>query len=110
MSIGPLPGFPPLAAGAFVVPTRGAETERALHEIAADQRQAASDRRAENSAGIAAADGEQHELRECGADGRRPWELQPPKQTDAAGESDSGAPAPCRASTDDRGTELDLTG
>ncbi|MCR4415322.1 MAG: hypothetical protein NUV77_23160 [Thermoguttaceae bacterium] len=107
MSVGPLGGVIASAAGTPLAQTKGAETDRAQHEAANQERRVQNEQRAENAAGIGEADGEDHETSERDADGRRPWEIpERPKDATAAPEDSRQAKDP----TGQSGTLLDLSG
>ncbi len=112
MSIGPLAGLAANAAGAPLAQAKGSDVERAQHDAANQQRVVQSDRKADDAAGIGAADGEDHETAERDADGRRLWEDTRRKKTpDAPGTASAPLdPPPTNDPTGQSGTLLDLSG
>ncbi len=106
MSVGPLGGVLASAAGTPLAQTKGAETDRAQHEAANQERRVQNEQRAENAAGIGEADGEDHETSERDADGRRPWEIAGRPKDEAAPDDSRQAKDP----TGQSGTLLDLSG
>lgn len=115
MNLAPLGGVIAGAAGAPLAQSKGTDVERAQHHTATHSRQAQSAERADNAAGIAATDGEEHQPQERDADGRRMWEEPPGTPTHPAatipGETDAAAPAPpSRDASGERGLQLDLSG
>jgi hypothetical protein len=92
---------------------RAAEVERAERESADRAREAKSEQRAEQSAGIGQTE-EDSQAGERDADGRRPWEhpaaKQPPAPETAADAVAEVAPSRAKDPTGERGSELDLTG
>jgi hypothetical protein len=107
MSVGPTTFAASLAATSLNQ-ARGSETERVQHDVAAKQRQAAGDVKAENAAGIGTTEGDEG-VGERDADGRRLWERPPKPQP-----KDSGEPADAdgrlKDPTGESGSLLDLTG
>jgi hypothetical protein len=106
MSIGPL-GFIGGVAGSSLAQSKGSELERTQHDVAGQERQTETGRKADSAAGIGAADGEEHQTAERDADGRRLWEA-------PAGKKTAGEPAPIEPPraidpTGQSGGQLDLT-
>ncbi len=103
----------PLGA-AVAVPlaqARGTEIDRAQQVAAAHERQLRSEALADSAGGIAAADGEDNQAADRDADGRLPWQAQPP-----ANEGDDAAPAERKSrcvgepeATVESGRRLDVT-
>ncbi|HEV3340849.1 MAG TPA: hypothetical protein VG125_10850 [Pirellulales bacterium] len=106
MSVGPTTFSASLAAASLQ--TRGSETERVQHDIAAKERQAEGDRKAENAAGIGTAESDEG-VGERDADGRRLWE-RPPKRKDPTDEEPAAADGQLKDPTGQSGSLLDLTG
>jgi len=110
MSVGPFGGIGASAAGAPLSQSSGSEADRAQKETANQQRAVQNDRKADEAAGVAAADGEEKETAERDADGRRLWEVGPEgdaaEQEAAAESEDHQAKDP----TGNRGQNLDLSG
>lgn len=107
MSVGPTTFAASLAATSLNQ-ARGTEAERAQHETAAKERQVASDRKAENAAGIGTTEGDEA-AGDRDADGRRLWEKLPAKQEQLdpeAGDPSSRTKDPSGES----GSLLDLVG
>lgn len=95
-------------AGAPLAQAKGSELERAQHDAEARQRQAQSEARATDAAGLAAAEGDSA-TEERDADGRRLWE----RPGTAQGAGQSAEPVFERRSIDVSGTsgqQLDLSG
>jgi hypothetical protein len=109
MSIAPSDGVSASAAGSHLAQTTGADLQRVQQDMAADQRQIAAVQRADNAAGIAETDGQDHETHERDADGRRPWEIGPPNRSAASGEGSRTAPIRTPDGGENLGTSLDLT-
>jgi len=111
MSVGPMGAVPGSVAGSPLAQTSGSETERAQHDVGAQQRRIQSDQKAESAAGIGETDGEDHEAADRDADGRRPWEAPPEPGTAEASDSNS-PPDPPRTKdpSGESGNLLDLTG
>jgi pyruvate/2-oxoglutarate dehydrogenase complex dihydrolipoamide acyltransferase (E2) component len=97
------------AAGSHLAQTTGVDVQRIQQHMANHQRQIASDRQADNAAGIAETDGQDHETHQRDADGRRPWEIGPPKRAIVPGEESSSAPIPSHDAREHCGQSLDLT-
>ncbi len=112
MNFGISSGLPASIAGLPVAQSGGGEADRVRGEAAAQRRTAATDAQAEQAAGIGETDGNDHEVAERDADGRRPWEMGPaghkPPGTDATDEPQS--PRQSRDLSGDSGGQLDLTG
>ncbi len=96
-------------AGAPLALTKGADTERAAQESAAQQGHIKSELKAEQAEGIGQTDGEEHTAQERDADGRRPWELPAGKKPDDA-DSAADTPLPRAPSNGESGQQLDLLG
>ena len=113
MSIIPTSGVVVSAAGLGLAQTTGTDAIRAQQAATAQQRHAESDIRAEDTAGIAATDGEDQETHDRDADGRRAWEIGGAPQ-EAQGEqaaSDANAhPHLAKDPSGESGNELDLSG
>ncbi len=119
MSVLPTSGIVVSAAGVGLAQSSGAEKIRAQQAATAQQRQLESETRAEDTAGIAATDGEDQETNDRDADGRRPWQFHKPQAGEATdGETPTGdsapdaqaAPHPRPAHHGESGNQLDLTG
>ncbi len=110
MSIVPTSGIVVSAAGLGLAQTTGSDAIRSQQAATAQQRHVESEIRAEDTAGIAATDGEDQETNDRDADGRRPWEIggpaHPPHGQQAA---DADPPSP-KDPSGVSGNELDLTG
>jgi hypothetical protein len=107
-SVGPLGGVNVSAAGAPLAQTKGADVERAGHEIGAQHRNTLYEQKAQAAAGIGETDGEDHQTGERDADGRRPWEF-PAKKPDSS-QDPFKQPPQSRDSTGESGNLLDLSG
>ena len=108
MNVGALGGMIGSAAGAPLSQTAGSETERSQRDSSTQQRQVATDKSAEQAAGIGTTDEDQG-ASERDADGRRFWETPPPADADAEEQPDQ----PPRHAKDPSGLcggSLDLTG
>jgi len=110
MSVGPMAGIPGSVAGSPLAQTSGSETERAQHDVGAQQRRIQSDQKAESAAGIGETDGEDHETADRDADGRRPWEAPPGPETPPPADQDASAPPRPQDPSGESGNLLDLTG
>jgi len=110
MSVGPMGAVPGSVAGSPLAQTSGSETERAQHDVGAQQRRIQSDQKAESAAGIGETDGEDHEAADRDADGRRPWEAPPGSETPAADDQDASASSRPQDPSGESGNLLDLTG
>jgi hypothetical protein len=102
MSINPLNAAN--VAGFSLAQAKGSDVDRAHKELGAQRRQIYHERKAESAAGIGEPDGEDHEIADRNADGRRPWEEQP-EPADTSPESPQG-----RAPSRETGNLLDLSG
>jgi hypothetical protein len=110
MSVGPLGGILGSVAGSQSAQS-GSDIARARQEAIHHNRQAKLEGHAENMAGIAETDGEDHQSDERDADGRRPWELPAEKKQAGQGDSPAEAEAPrSRDVTGVSGSQLDLSG
>lgn len=109
MSIAPLTGVYTSAAGTPLAQIVGADVERVRQETIHQQRQLASKERADQAAGIAAADGDDLETNERDADGRRAWEIARSRGRSA---DDRGSAASWQYAdpADERPPSLDLRG
>ncbi len=111
MSVGPLAGLAASVAGTALAQSKGTDVEQTQTDANSFQRHVQSDKKAENAAGIDAADGEDHETAERDADGRRIWEDSHRKKED---ESEDSPPPPesprCKDVSGQSGTLLDLEG
>jgi hypothetical protein len=109
MSVGPLPGLIPSAAGAPLAQTKGPEVERAQQAAGAAEHHVQGQQKAETAAAIGQPDGDDHQTDQRDADGRRPW--QRPARRAAAGENrEEGSPPPAKDPTGQSGSLLDLAG
>lgn len=110
MNVG-MTGLIASAAGVPLAQTQGSEIERGQIDSAARQRTKTSEFKAENAAGIGAADGEDHDTQDRDADGRRPWEIggEAPTEGTQPDPSEGGRPQQSRDATGERGNGLDLT-
>ncbi len=112
MNIVPLGGVSNSAAGVSLAQSQGSETDRVRQDAAAQARQQRAAERADNAAGIAATDGEEHEAQERDADGRRLWEEPlaggplPPDEP----RTDAPAQGASRDASGQLGHRLDLSG
>jgi hypothetical protein len=112
MSVGPMGFFGSIAATPLSQ-SRGSDVDRAGQESAGQAAQAANETKAEDAAGIGAADGEEHGTAERDADGRRIWEKPAGKKRAAAPAIDVAEVLPTPLSKDasgESGNQLDLTG
>jgi hypothetical protein len=96
------------AAGAHLAQTTGADVQRIQQDAASHQRRIDSDQQADSAAGIAETDPD-YETRQRDADGRRPWEIGPPKRAIVPDEGSLSAPIPAHDGPDDCGQSIDLT-
>lgn len=108
MSIGPLG----ILSSVSAAPSQASGAESAKHrgEAAAQARHTQSAQKTEDAAGVGKTDGEEHSANERDADGRRIWEVGPPKSKAA---EETAEPAPLHVSRDatgQTGNQLDLTG
>jgi hypothetical protein len=113
MSVGPLGGLGPSAAGAPFAQSKGSEIDRAKQDASSQQRKIQNDIKAENAAGIAATDGEDKATEDRDADGRRLWEFEHEDETQDSPEptEESGDEPPrCKDPTGQSGSHLDLSG
>jgi hypothetical protein len=112
MNFGISSGLPASVAGLPVAQNGSGEVDRARSETAAQRRATTNDAKAENAAGIGETDGDNHEVDERDADGRRPWEFGPAAQQKKPEETHPSDPADRhgRDLTGDMGSQLDLTG
>jgi hypothetical protein len=109
MSVGPLGGILGSIAGSQSAQS-GSDIARARQEAIHQNRQTKLDGHADNTAGIAETDGEEHQAGERDADGRRPWEI-PAGETKSI-QADETEPL-TRVSRDASGlsgSQLDLSG
>ncbi len=109
MSIGPLGGIGPSAAGAPLSQSAGSEVDRARQDTAAQKRRIRNDQKADDAAGIAATDGDDKESEERDADGRRIWEIDEKQQSDEQADQNP-SDVKSKDPSGDRGTHLDLSG
>jgi hypothetical protein len=94
------------AAGSPLAQGKGSELQRSQHETAAQQRQVQSQLKAEAAAGIGATDGDDNQVTDRDADGRRSWDSPPaPSDTHEAAKPTSVPQTPSGPS----GNQLDLT-
>ncbi|MHC4406112.1 MAG: hypothetical protein ACYTG0_41270 [Planctomycetota bacterium] len=112
MSVGPLGGIVPGAAGSPLAQSHGSDVERAQKEVGDQNRRVQVDQKAESAAGIGEADGEDHETAERDADGRRLWEKTTSEKADDETPDDSQTPddRSSKDTTGQSGNLLDLTG
>jgi hypothetical protein len=112
MSIIPTSGIVVSAAGIGLAQTGGLDAIRAQQAATAQQRHAESALRAEDTAGIAATDGEDQETNDRDADGRRQWEFSGAQQHQSADQdaADSNVPHLPKDPSGESGNELDLSG
>lgn len=97
------------AAGTQLAQVKGADVERVQQDAGVQQRHAESQLKAENAAGVDAADGEDHLAEDRDADGRRLWEEQAAaKHGQAATEATERRLS--RDPTGEAGNQLDLSG
>lgn len=108
MNFGITSGLPASIAGIPVAQTGSSEVDRARSEAAAQRRAAATDAKAEQAAGIGETDGNDHEVSERDADGRRPWEFGPAGRQQPADEQPTARQS--RDLSGESGGQLDLTG
>ena len=96
-------------AGAPLAQTKGSEIERAQQYTQVRQRQANSQARTADAAGVAAADGEDTQAHDRDADGRQFWVRPGPTQpVDEAVEP--AGPQQSKDPHGESGSQLDLTG
>jgi hypothetical protein len=101
------------AAGLGLAQTTGTDPIRSQQAATAQQRHVESDIRAEDTAGIAATDGEDQETHDRDADGRRAWEIAGAPhgaQGEQAALDADGAPHLPKDPSGESGNELDLSG
>jgi len=104
MSIGPT-GIPVSAAGSPLAQTAGPEADRVAQQLNIMRRRVYHDRKAEEAAGVAAPDGDDHEPADRDADGRQPGNAPPERGGDAAAASPNS-----KNRSQECGNLLDLTG
>ena len=108
MSIGPSSGLAGSVAGSPMARASSSESDRASQEGAAQQRQVASEKKAETAAGIGETDGENNEASDRDPDGHRLWEE---TSGDGAKPGNTGdKPAHGKDATGQSGNLLDLSG
>ena len=96
-------------AGAPLAQTKGSEIERAQQDAQVQQRQANSQARTADAAGVAAANGDDIQANDRDADGRRFWER--PGPTQAVDEAvEPAVPHQSKDPHGESGSQLDLTG
>jgi len=112
MSVGPLGALAGSVAGAPLAQAKGSDVERTSNDTGNQQRRVDADQKAENAAGIGAADGEDHETAERDADGRRLWEDTRRRSGGDSADAPSQAPEGPKGNdpTGQSGTLLDLSG
>jgi hypothetical protein len=110
MSVGPLGGILGSVAGSQSAQS-GSDVARARQDAIHQNRQAKLDGHAENTAGVAETDGEEHQSGERDADGRRPWEI-PIGEANMPRTADDTAASPklSRDASGMSGSQLDLSG
>jgi hypothetical protein len=96
------------AAGSQRAQTTGADVQRIQQETANHQRQIDFDHLADSAEGIAETDPD-HATRQRDADGRRPWEIGPPKRAIVSAEATPIAPVPTHDASEHCGQSIDLT-
>jgi hypothetical protein len=111
MSIGSL-SFGSVGAATPLAQSKGSDVDRSQQESAAQEGQLQNDLKAEQAAGIGQTDGDEHEIEERDADGRRPWELaRKRKKPPLAQAPTAPEEAPhSRDATGQCGNALDVTG
>ena len=107
-NVGPMGGILGSAAGAPMAQKGGAEAERASQDAGSQQRKVATDKKAQDAAGVGKTDGD-HEAGDRDADGRRLWE-QGPEVGDAEAEAEKAPERKSKSVDDDAGNSLDLSG
>lgn len=99
------------AVAAPLAQSRGTEIDRAQQVAVAHKGQLRSEALADSAGGIAAADGEDNQAGDRDADGRLPWQMQPPTRQDE--ESSAGKPRRARCAAQEpasqSGLRLDVT-
>jgi hypothetical protein len=112
MNFGISSGLPASIAGIPIAQNGSGEVDRARSETAAQRRTAANDAKAEKAAGIGETDGNDHEVDERDADGRRAWEIGHAGQRKKSNETPDANPTDRqgRDLSGDSGSQLDLTG
>lgn len=115
MSVGPMGGILGSAAGAPLAQTKGSDNEKSIQEAAAQNRRAASAKKATDAAGVGQTEEDQG-TSERDADGRRLWEKSPGGSGEqAASDEPSGEPKPpgehpAKDTHGQAGNQLDLSG
>ncbi len=110
MSIGPSAGLAGSVAGTPLAKASSSDSDRASQEVAAQQRQVASDKKAESAAGIGETDGEDHQAEDRDADGRRLWEETPEESKKPGNDDPKETPARVKDASGQSGNLLDLSG
>ena len=110
MSIGPSAGLAGSAAGTPLAKASSSDSDRASQEVGAQQRQVASEKKAETAAGIGETDGEDHQAEDRDADGRRFWEETPEESKKPGNDDPKETPAPVKDTSGQSGNLLDLSG
>lgn len=105
MSIGPMTSV----FGSPLAQSSGSDVEKARQEAGAQQHASSAAAKADNAAGIAETDGQEHETADRDADGRRIWEINHERRKTDQPETAEPPPAG-KDATDDSGNQLDLTG
>lgn len=89
--------------------SRGADSERAAHDVGAQSRATEASRTAENAAGVGEMD-QEGETSERDADGRRLWERPDPKKTGVRPGDDDSNPPKSKDPSGQAGLQIDLSG
>lgn len=110
MSIGPSAGLAGSVAGTPLAKASSSESDRIRQEVTAQQRQVASEKKAESAAGIGETDGENHEAEDRDADGRRLWEEMPEGSGQPHGDGPGETPVRVKDTSGQSGNLLDLSG
>lgn len=112
MTVVPLGAVSGSVAGTQLAQAKGSDLERAHHEAGNQQRRVQTEQKAEQAAGIDAADGEDHQAAERDADGRRLWEDTRRRRQDEPVDAATESLDPPQGSdpTGQSGTLLDLSG
>ena len=110
MSIGPSAGLAASVAATPLAKASSSESDRVSQEVATQQRQTVSEKKAESAAGIGETNGEDHEVEDRDADGRRLWEETPEGKGQPHGDDPSETPPRVKDVSGQSGNLLDLSG
>lgn len=96
--------------GSPLAQSSGSDVERAQHDASAEKRVSSAAAKADNAAGIAETDGQDHETADRDADGRRAWEIGADRRKVQEQAEVETPPASSKDATGESGKQLDLTG